>query len=587
MSTLEIKSTDKVWYVTGASKGIGLAIVKKLLTYGFKVVGTSRDKQQLIDAVGTLGENDRFLAVTVDLVNEESVKQSLNDALSKFGRIDVVVNNAGFCISGALEENTDKDVRANFDTNVFSVFNVLRNVSPILRNQQSGYVFSISSVGALKGVLGHSTYCATKFALDGLTESYAQEVKPFGIKVTTVNLGSFRTGILGAEVYKPTKKIEAYKQVHGALDYIINQYSGKQTGDPSKILDILIRVYEAEGDDTMHLFVTPEANKLVVAKTELLLKDQKRWEEFTTKTEIESSAGGPSSQNVPDAIFSFVHELTEHYLINHRDLYWYKRPEVYRWDQLCDRPNQLVRYGYVDTFLERLNQYVEGGTMTYVVRDKYASCYYDALQTHNLEVLKSVIPRFNDLISKQDNVIVHAVFSGDLECVKYLSCNGYPPSNKAVNIALNRGNFPIIKYFIGELGLKNDQFMDIPCTRGNLEIVKYIHDNNAGCTASAVDIASSNGHLGIVEFLLQNRSEGFTREAVIKAASFGYFEIIKQLCTVRPDIVKETKIARAASDYAYENGYGEIYEYLLNFGKESELKEQDILGSYLENQYKQ
>ncbi|EFA79892.1 hypothetical protein PPL_06712 [Heterostelium album PN500] len=299
MSSLEIKSVDKVWYVTGASKGIGLELVKKLLTYGFKVVGTSRDKQQLIGAVGSLGDNDRFLAVQVDLVNEESVKQSLNDSLTKFGRIDVVVNNAGFSISGALEENSDKDVRANFDTNLFSVFNVLRNVSPIFRNQQSGYVFNMSSVAGLKGIVGHSAYCATKFALDGLSESYALEVKPLGVRVTSVNLGSFRTGILGADVYKPINKIEAYKHVHGTLDFIVNQYSGKQNGDPSKILDILIRVYQSEGDDTSHLFISPEANELVHSKTDQMIKDQKRWEEYTTKTGFDTPT---DSQTIPDSI---------------------------------------------------------------------------------------------------------------------------------------------------------------------------------------------------------------------------------------------------------------------------------------------
>ncbi|EFA79894.1 short-chain dehydrogenase/reductase SDR [Heterostelium album PN500] len=295
MSSLEIKSVDKVWYVTGASKGIGLELVKNLLAYGFKVVGTSRDKQQLIGAVGSLGDNDRFLAVQVDLVNEESVKQSLNDSLTKFGRIDVVVNNAGFAISGALEENSDKNVRANFDTNLFSVFNVLRNVSPIFRNQQSGYVFNMSSMAGLQGAFGHSAYSATKFALDGLSESYALEVKPLGVRVTSVNLGSFRTGILDTDAYKPINKIEAYKHVHGKLDFAA-QYSGKQNGDPSKILDILIRVYQSEGDDTSHLYMCPEVNELVHTKIDQMVKDQKRWEEYTTKTGFDTPT---DSQKIP------------------------------------------------------------------------------------------------------------------------------------------------------------------------------------------------------------------------------------------------------------------------------------------------
>ncbi|EFA80857.1 hypothetical protein PPL_06446 [Heterostelium album PN500] len=296
MSSLEIKSVDKVWYITGASSGIGLILVKQLLTYGFKVVGTTRDKQRLVDAVGHVGNTDHFLAVQVDLLNEDSIKQSLNDSLNKFGRIDVVVNNAGFSISGALEENSDKEVRANFDTNVFGVFNVLRNITPILRSQQFGYVFSMSTICALQGLTGHSTYCATKFALDGLMESYAQEVKPFGIKVTIINLGATRTPILDADVYKPNKQIEDYKHVHGVLDFIINQYSGTQPCDPSKILDILIRVYQSEGD-TAHLFISPESHSMLKIRTDLLFNDQKRWEEFTNQTDFETN--GSNSDMTP------------------------------------------------------------------------------------------------------------------------------------------------------------------------------------------------------------------------------------------------------------------------------------------------
>ncbi|EFA82012.1 short-chain dehydrogenase/reductase family protein [Heterostelium album PN500] len=285
-STVNIKSTDKVWYITGASKGMGLLFVQRLLAYGFKVVGTSRDKQQLIDAVGSVGNADNFLAIKVELANEESVRASLEQTLSKFGRIDVVVNNAGYSTNGALEENTDADVRKNFDINVFGVFNVLRNVTPILRKQGGGFVFNISSVASIVGFSGHSAYNATKFAVDGLTEAYAMEVKPFGIKAMTINPGYFKSEFLTAGSYQSVQnRIDAYSAVHGLIDTHTSQVSGNQRGDPVKLLDIIIRAVEENDDTTSHIFVGADAYPYVKSKLQKYNQDLDKWEQYATKTD--------------------------------------------------------------------------------------------------------------------------------------------------------------------------------------------------------------------------------------------------------------------------------------------------------------
>ena len=173
---------NKVWLITGASKGLGLALVKKLLALGYCVAATSRNIKKLSEAVGNKDSN--FLPLEVDLLNELSVTEAISVTIKKFGKIDVVVNNAGYGLIGTLEELSDEEARKNFDVNVFGSLNVIRKVMPHLRKQKSGTIFNISSIGGFTGNFpGFGIYCATKFAVVGFTESLAAEVKPFGISV--------------------------------------------------------------------------------------------------------------------------------------------------------------------------------------------------------------------------------------------------------------------------------------------------------------------------------------------------------------------------------------------------------------------
>ncbi len=168
-----------------------------MLQQGHRVAATSRDVAELHRSVGTKSAD--FLPLTVDLATETSVSEAIGATIAQFGRIDVVVNNAGYGQLGGLEELTDSEARANFEINVFGTLNVIRQVMPQLRKQQSGHILNLSSIAGISvGFPGWGIYCATKFAVEGLSESLAQEIAPFGIKVTIVEPGYFRTEFLSS-----------------------------------------------------------------------------------------------------------------------------------------------------------------------------------------------------------------------------------------------------------------------------------------------------------------------------------------------------------------------------------------------------
>ena len=259
--------TQKVWYITGASKGLGLALVKKLLSSGYKVAATSRNLQQLIEAVDHQTEN--FLPLEVDLSSDESVKQSFEKVIEKFETIDVVLNNAGYGIGGSIEELTDAETRASFDVNVFGTLNVIRNVMPYLRNQKSGHIINISSIAGFAAGTGWSIYAATKFAVVGLSEVLAEDVKEFGVKVTVVMPGAFRTEFLTADslVYaaNATGVYEAITASHARYDGM----NGTQAGDPNKAADVFIELSEME-NPPVRLFMGTDAKERATKKLEIL-----------------------------------------------------------------------------------------------------------------------------------------------------------------------------------------------------------------------------------------------------------------------------------------------------------------------------
>src|SRR5450432_1233012 len=216
-------NSSKVWYVTGASQGQGLILVKKLLENGYRVTASSRDVHILNQAVGLI-DKDRFLPLAVDLNNLDCIDESIQQTLTTFGRIDVVVNNAGYGMAGTIEEIAEQDIRNIFNVNLLATIDVVKSVLPVMRRQKSGYIINIGSVAGFVGAPGWSVYSATKAAVAAFSEVIAQDVKDFGIKVTVVEPSCFRTGFLtrSSLALIPTK-IEGYEAVKNTQDRYLDR----------------------------------------------------------------------------------------------------------------------------------------------------------------------------------------------------------------------------------------------------------------------------------------------------------------------------------------------------------------------------
>ena len=276
----------KIWFVTGASKGLGLVLVKTLLKAGYRVAATSRNINELQQAVGV--NSDAFLPLAVDLKNEKSVEKSIQDTIARFGAIDVVVNNAGYGLLGGLEELSDEEVRQNFDVNVFGVLNVIRKVLPYLRKQQSGHIFNIASVGGFTGNFpGFGSYAATKFAMHGFSESLAAEIQPFGIKVTIVSPGYFRTQFLASgSLIVPKNEIEEYKLVRETQEAHQQSINHNQAGDPAKAANVLIEIAEQK-EPPLHLFLGKDAYQFADAKIKAVQQDMAAVKVLATSTDVD------------------------------------------------------------------------------------------------------------------------------------------------------------------------------------------------------------------------------------------------------------------------------------------------------------
>jgi NAD(P)-dependent dehydrogenase (short-subunit alcohol dehydrogenase family) len=262
--------TQKTWFITGASKGFGLSLVKQLLSAGQQVAATSRNINELVKAVNTNSSN--FLPIQVNLADEDSVGCALHNTKKAFGRIDVVVNNAGYGIGGSIEELTDKETRDSFDVNVFGTLNVIRNVMPYMRKQQSGHIINISSIAGIAPATGWAVYAATKFSVVGLSEVLAEDVKEFGVKVTVVAPGAFRTSFLSADsIAMAHNPIDDYQQVRATHTKYLNM-DGSQAGDPERAAAAIIDVAHDE-NPPLYLLLGSDAYDRAMQKLEKLEKE--------------------------------------------------------------------------------------------------------------------------------------------------------------------------------------------------------------------------------------------------------------------------------------------------------------------------
>ncbi len=273
----------KVWLVTGASKGLGLTLVNKLLANGYKVAATSRDIEALKETVNTASEN--FLPLEVDLTNPISVENAIQITNETFGRLDVIVNNAGYGIGGAIEELSQEEILQSFNVNVFGTINVIEKAMPYLRAQRSGYFINVSSIAGFAPAIGWSIYSAAKHAIVGLSEVLAEDVKSLGIKVTVVAPGAFRTQFLSEDsLVMSKKKIEDYREIresHAKYDAM----NGKQLGDPEKAAQVFIDLAESE-DPPVRLYLGSDAYKRASSKIETIASDLEKWKDVSLSTDF-------------------------------------------------------------------------------------------------------------------------------------------------------------------------------------------------------------------------------------------------------------------------------------------------------------
>ncbi|WP_318342877.1 SDR family NAD(P)-dependent oxidoreductase [Flagellimonas baculiformis] len=276
-------STQKVWFITGASKGMGLEITKAALESGGKVIATSRNTDLLLEKV--IDHKDNLLSVKLDITNEKDVENGISKGIEKFGRIDVVVNNAGYNLLGNIEELSDSEFRKTMDVNVFAMANVIRNVLPHLRRQKSGHIINTASMMGYMSYPGNGSYSASKYAVIGLSEALAQEVAPFDIKVTILAPGTFRTNFMSEESLNVAEnKIDAYN-----LDGQVEQFTGfdgQQLGDPKKLAEVLLKI-TAMSNPPLHLPLGSDSYHAILEVRRKEREEMEQWKDLSLATDFE------------------------------------------------------------------------------------------------------------------------------------------------------------------------------------------------------------------------------------------------------------------------------------------------------------
>ena len=282
----------KTWFITGVSSGLGQAIAEAALAAGDRVVGTLRNEKHL-SAFAALSAGRSF-AVVLDVTDYSDIQPSIDRIEREVGPIDVLVNNAGYGHEGTFEESTLEDLRRQFEVNVFGAVAVTKAVLPKMRKRRSGHVINVTSMGGLITMPSLSFYHGSKFALEGLSEALGKEVKDFGIHVTAVEPGSFRTDWAGRSMNRAPRGVEDYDTLMNPIRERRIAMSGKQLGNPRKLGEAVVKLVNSENPPA-HLLLGSDAVKLVEQKLENLREEYAAWKEVTLSTDFtdESAAGNP------------------------------------------------------------------------------------------------------------------------------------------------------------------------------------------------------------------------------------------------------------------------------------------------------
>ena len=268
--------------ITGVSLGLGRALAKKILKQGGHVAGTLRHKSQMNDFEALAP--GRALAIKMDITNPEQVQSGVEKAIATFGQIDVLANNAGHGLVGAIEETSDTEALKMLDTNFLGSLRVTRAVLPQMRQQKSGHIINYSAIGGFIGFPGLGVYSAAKAAVDIMGEALAAEVKPLGIDVTILTVGIFRTEFAGRSLQHTEQILEAYQETPaGKFRGFINNLQGNQPNDPERAAEVIIKLIESD-EPPLHLALGNDAVKTIQDKIERLQQDIQAWQEISAST---------------------------------------------------------------------------------------------------------------------------------------------------------------------------------------------------------------------------------------------------------------------------------------------------------------
>ena len=276
---------QKVWMITGASRGLGAEVAKAALAAGEKVIATGRGR----DGLDFSSDKDALFPVEMDVTNEAQVAAGVRDGVSQYGRIDVLVNNAGFGMLGAIEETPAEDVERIYRTNVFGLLNVIRAVLPTMRQQKAGHIINFSSLGGFRASAGWGVYCSTKFAVEGITEALHDELAPLGVHATVVEPGFFRTDFMdNRSLARARQQIADYAETVGKTRIFAVEKNHQQPGDPKKLAQALLQLVNA-ANPPLRLPLGTDALERIAQKNAFVSQETATWLSLSESTDFKES----------------------------------------------------------------------------------------------------------------------------------------------------------------------------------------------------------------------------------------------------------------------------------------------------------
>jgi short-subunit dehydrogenase len=273
----------KVWFVTGCSSGFGLSIARQALRNGDAVVATTRTPDLMQEELKN--EDGEFEIVKVDLTNNGEMQAAVSSTIKRFGKLDVLVNNAGQGLLGALEECDETEIAETFSVNFLAPIRLMQAVLPIMRQQRSGHILNISAIAGFYNEMGFSIYGGSKFALEGVSEALRSEVAPLGIKVTIVEPGPFRTNFITNSLVRAAKSIDDYQKTVGKFKRVLESINGNQPGDPDKAAQAIFEVVNSS-NPPLRLVLGSYAQQRFKSKLKQLGEEAEKWNSFGANTDL-------------------------------------------------------------------------------------------------------------------------------------------------------------------------------------------------------------------------------------------------------------------------------------------------------------